>query len=326
MPLQFLILNFGVTLKDLENKQGQANFPHSSLRICETGDGTISLVNTDLKESFHNYAGAKKEAIEKFIQPSEIHLYEKQRTICVLDICVGMGYNSACLMDVILDTQLFLNWWGIEQDKVPLKIALSNNTFRSTWTNKTLCLLEMLKQKSQWKSTFGIGKILWGDARQKINDIPKALTFDLIFHDAFSPQKCPELWTEEFLQNLSKKLSHGGKLITYSRAAAIRASLRRSGLTLKSLLTTSSSKNHWSNGTVAIKNYQLPSQLPKAFFCTSLSEMEEEHLKTVAAVPYRDPRGTSSSNEIIKRRNEEQKKSNLLSTNSWKKRWVGTKS
>ena len=59
---------------------------------------------------------------------------------------------------------------------------------------------------------------------------------------------------------------------------------------------------------------------------SSLSEMEEDHLMTVAAVPYRDPTGNSSSSEIIKRRNCEQKNSNFSSTNSWKKRWIRTKS
>ena len=127
MPLQFPTLISGLTLKDFENKQPQTKFPPKNLRIFETGDGSISLVNTDLREGFHNSKGAKKEAIEKFIKPSEINLFKKQKEISVLDLCVGMGYNSACLMDAILETRLSLNWWGIEQDKLPLKIALSNS-------------------------------------------------------------------------------------------------------------------------------------------------------------------------------------------------------
>ena len=53
--------------------------------------------------------------------------------------------------------------------------------------------------------------------------------------------------------------------------------------------------------------------------------MEEEHLKTVAAIPYRDPTGSSSASEIRARRLNEQSKSNLRSTSSWKKEWVNTK-
>ncbi len=322
---QFPTLNSGLTLKDFANKQPQTNYPSHNLRIYETGDGSISLLNTDLREGFHDSNGAKNEAIEKFIKPSEINLFKKQKEISILDLCVGMGYNSACLMDEILKTRLSLNWWGIEKDKRPLEIALSSSRFRSTWKNKTLSFLECINQKSHWKSNLGKGKMLWGDARLEITKIPQEIKYDLIFHDAFSPQKSPELWSEEFLQDLSKKLSNGGKLITYSRAAAIRASLRRSGLILQSLLTTKSSENDWSNGTVAIKSANPQNKATNTHLWSSLSQMEEDHLKTVAAVPYRDPTGKSSSLEIIARRNSEQKKSNLSSTNSWKKRWVRTK-
>ncbi len=325
MLLQFPTLNFGLILKDFVNKEPQTKCTSNNLRVYETGDGSISLVNTDLREVFHNSNGARKEAIEKFINPSEINLFKEQKEISVLDLCVGMGYNSACLVDAILKTQLSLDWWGLEQDKRPLQIALSSAKFRSTWKNKTLNFLECINEKNQWESNLGKGKMLWGDARLEITKIPKETKYDLIFHDAFSPQKSPELWSEEFLQKLSKKLSNGGKLITYSRAAAIRASLRRSGLTLQSLLTTKSSENNWSNGTVAIKSPNPHNKSTNTLLWSPLSQMEEDHLMTVAAIPYRDPTGNSSSFEIIERRNCEQKKSNLSNTNSWKKRWIRTK-
>ncbi len=326
MLLRFPTLNFGMTLKDSENNRVPQKSLYNNLRIYETNDGSITLENTDLKESFHNSAGAKKEAFEKFINPSEINLYNKEKEICVLDICVGMGYNSACLLETTIENRLSLNWWGLEQDRMPLKIALSNTKFSSSWDSKILEILELINQQSKWENKYGVGKILWGDARRKINEIPEGISFDLIFHDAFSPQRCPELWSEEFLQHLSKKLSKGGKLITYSRAAAVRASLRRSNLTLKSLITNSSSKNNWSNGTVAIKNAGELYKAPNTLFWTSLSKMEEEHLMTIAAVPYRDPSGNSSSIEIIRRRLQEQKDSTFLNTNKWKKRWILTKS
>ena len=84
-------------------------------------------------------------------------------------------------------------------------------------------------------------------------------------------------------------------------------------------------ENDWSNGTVAIKCPKSQNETAKTLLWSSLSEMEEDHLKTIAAVPYRDPRGNSTSNEIIERRSQEQKKSNYSSTNSWKKRWIRTK-
>ena len=79
MLLQFLTLNSGVTLKDFGNKNSQTIFPSTNLRIYETDDGSISLINTKLKQGFHNSSGAKKEALEKFLKPSEINLFSKQQ-------------------------------------------------------------------------------------------------------------------------------------------------------------------------------------------------------------------------------------------------------
>ena len=79
-------------------------------------------------------------------------------------------------------------------------------------------------------------KKTFGDARQKIFEIQDSLRFDLILLDPFSPQKCPELWSEEFISLLTERLSTEGRLITYSTAASIRASFKRAGLNIYSIV------------------------------------------------------------------------------------------
>ncbi|MGB3310469.1 MAG: MnmC family methyltransferase [Nodosilinea sp.] len=65
--------------------------------------------------------------------------------------------------------------------------------------------------------------LLWGDARQHIQTL-ETLEFqaDVIFFAPFSPPHCPELWTVEFIQQAAACLHSGGKLVTYSCAAAVR--------------------------------------------------------------------------------------------------------
>ena len=71
---------------------------------------------------------------------------------------------------------------------------------------------------------------MWGDAREKINIIPSSIKFDLIYLDGFSPQKCPQVWTIEFLSKVIENLNSQGYLITYSSSAAVRKTLRNLGL------------------------------------------------------------------------------------------------
>ena len=52
-----------------------------------------------------------------------------------------------------------------------------------------------------------------------------------------------------------------------------------------------------------------------------LSPMEQEHLSTRAAVPFRDPDGVAGSGEILERRVLEQQACGLEPTNAWQRRW-----
>ena len=66
-------------------------------------------------------------------------------------------------------------------------------------------------------------------------------------------------------------------------------------------------------------------KLKPNFNFKKLSLMEEEHLLTKASIPYRDQHLSSSKDEIIRKRLDEQLLSNLLSTNKWRDKWGMTK-
>ena len=295
------------------------NHPPGDLITNITSDGSFSLINNYFKESFHSNDGARKEAEEKFVIPSQINKFTKEN-IYVLDVCIGLGYNTACLIEKLMKTPIKIYWWGLEIDQRPLQTALRNPLYKKSWSSNVLEILESINNSGKWQKNKSEGNVLWGDAREKLEVISDSLKFDLILHDAFSPKKCPQLWSEEFLNKLAKRLAPNGKLITYSSSAAIRATLKRSGLNLKSIKPINSLKKKWSIGTIAINQVDQESN-DQFENWEPLSVMEQEHLLTNASIPYRDPNGNGSVEEILKRRAKEQSKSNLASTNSWKKRW-----
>ena len=152
-----------------------------------------------------------------------------------------------------------------------------------------------------------------------LREIPEHVHFDLILLDAFSPQRCPELWSEEFLGALAHRLAPQGRLLTYSRSAAVRASLKRAGLNLFSLLPAPGERVGWSSGTLATPtNSGCPQDGPG---WRPLSAMEWEHLQTRAAVPFRDPQGNATAEDILERRRLEQEHCGYEPTNAWQRRW-----
>jgi len=289
-----------------------------------TKDGSYSLRSAFFQENFHSLLGALEETKLKFTSTSNLQRF-KGKSLNVLDICFGLGYNSASLLDELIKQKSYLNLYALEIDKKPLKYSLSKKSFLKLWDPKVKRIFELLYRNDYFEDQFFKCRILWGDAREKINIIPSSIKFDLIYLDGFSPQKCPQVWTIEFLSKLVEKLSPQGYLITYSSSAAVRKTLRNLGLEIFTLKPRFNEKTFWSQGTVAIsKLYK--SKLEPNFNVEKLSVMEEEHLLTKASVPYRDQNLNSSKDDIIKKRLNEQLSSNLLSTKKWRKKWGLTKS
>lgn len=304
---------------------GDRPHPLGDLKPLGTADGSLSLHSSHFDEAFHSSAGALAEATAKFVAPAQWQRFHSDERLRVLDVCVGLGYNTAALMEAMGQANApQLQWWGLELDPRPLHFALQNPAFVQLWSAPVRQRLEAIRDQGSWHEEGSSGQMLWGDARAQLHQLSQEPKVDLVLMDAFSPRSCPQLWSEEFLHGLAQQLAPGGRLLTYSRAAAVRGSLRRAGLELRSLLPAPGQRKEWSSGTLASRpdpNQPLGEHGPG---WQPLSPMEEDHLLTRAAVPYRDPRGQDSALEIQQRRQQEQQHCGLTSTSSWQRRWIPT--
>lgn len=59
--------------------------------------------------------------------------------------------------------------------------------------------------------------------------------FDLIYFDAFAPEKQPEMWSQELFNTLYASLNSGGILTTYCAKGVIRRMLQTAGFTVERL-------------------------------------------------------------------------------------------
>ncbi len=288
-----------------------------------TKDGSYSLRSLFFHENFHSLLGALEETKLKFTATSNLQRF-KGKSLNVLDICFGLGYNSASLLNELFKQKSYLNLYALEIDKNPLEYSLRNESFLKLWAPKVKTIFESLYRKDYFEDQFFKCSVLWGDAREKINIIPSSVKFDLIYLDGFSPQKCPQVWTIEFLSKVTEKLNSQGYLITYSSSAAVRKTLRNLGLEIFTIKPSLKNRTFWSQGTLAIAKFDKKKFKPNLNF-EKLSVMEEEHLLTKASIPYRDQNLNSSKEDIIKQRLKEQLLSNLVPTKKWREKWGMTK-
>ena len=294
----------------------------SRLEPRSTADGSPSLWSGDFGEGFHGGRGARAEARAKFVEPAQLERFSPGSTLRVVDVGVGLGYNTAALLEAAQSRGLRLQWWGLELDRRPLAIALADRQFRELWQPQTVELLDQLLRQGRWQVTqAGAGEWWLGDARQML---PQLLDqtggrCDLVLHDAFSPGRCPQLWTLEFLADLAGLLQPQGRLLTYCAAAAVRRGLLEAGLHLASL--SDPNGRAWSLGTAAS-----PTPLPLGEAVRALGPMEREHLDTRAAEPYRDPGRNAPAETILAARASAQGGSGAGSTGAWRRRWAAGRS
>ncbi|MDM7951999.1 MAG: MnmC family methyltransferase [Cyanobium sp. CZS 25K] len=264
-------------------------------------DGSFSLYSRGVEEGFHSASGALQEAREKFVTPAALERFAPGRELVVAEVAVGTGTNTAAMLAAGAAAGLDLDWWGLELDPRPLALALADARFRAQWPAAVIRRLEALTSS---------GRLLIGDARRRLPQLlgplkgPLKGRCDLVLLDAFSPLRCPQLWSREFLERLVRLLRPDGRLLTYSSAAAVRRCLVDLGLEVRALRPPECEPGRWSAGTVAgfAPLAAHPALRP-------LEPFEREHLASRAGLPYRDPSGTSTAAEILERRRREQERS-----------------
>jgi tRNA U34 5-methylaminomethyl-2-thiouridine-forming methyltransferase MnmC len=281
-----------------------------------TQDGSYTFLSAEFGETFHTTQGAKTEAFQKFVEATDLLKKAQRPIVRLLDVCYGLGYNTAAALESIwrINPDCRVEVYGLELDAtVPLAAVMPE--LLDCWSTQVQDILRDLAHTQRSERENLSAHLLMGDARKGIQQlVSQGFEADSIFLDPFSPRRCPQLWTVEFLSAVAECLAADGKLSTYSRSAAVRTALKAAGLCIGTIPLEQSqmSSHEWTQGTVAA--WQSETLLP-------LSPMEQEHLQTRAAVPYRDPSLSDGAAAIALRHDQEQQKTQLESTSSWRRRW-----
>ena len=283
----------------------------------QTQDGSFTFFSTEFNEAFHSHYGAKQESLLKFAIPTQLPILAETGFVRLLDICYGLGYNTAAALQTIwqVNPHCRVQVIGLELNPIVPQAAITDQLCDS-WDEKYIKILTQIAFEHQIQMDYLQANLLIGDARSLILQVHKSgFQADAIFLDPFSPPQCPQLWTLEFIQKVSECLHENGLMATYSCAAAVRTALLTAGLAVGSTppigrRTPGTIAGHFKHGTKSSISFFSP-----------LSQGEKEHLLTRAAIPYRDPSLSDTAAMILKRRQEEVQVSTLESSSQWRKRW-----
>jgi tRNA U34 5-methylaminomethyl-2-thiouridine-forming methyltransferase MnmC len=286
-----------------------------------TGDGSYTFISQEFGESFHSHYGAKQESLLKFVVPTQLANLTHKPTLRILDVCYGLGYNTASALQTIWDVNpdCQVEVMALEINPLVPQAAIAQEIF-ATWDDQYIDILSQLAFEHQVATRRLKAKLMIDDARKSIQIVNRSdFLADAIFLDPFSPPQCPQLWTIEFIQQVALCLHSDGLLATYSCAAAVRVALLAASLAIGSTPPV----GRRTPGTLAAHRKAIENATFSylSFPPLPLSKAEQEHLLTRAAIPYRDPDLSDSAPAILMRRQQEQQTSSLEPTSRWRKRW-----
>jgi len=205
------------------------------MKVITTDDGSTTFYNEEFQELYHTKSGAAEEARKKFVEPTNIKLLAKTGHIKILDICFGLGYNTAAAMDAIweVNKECQINIIGLENDEDLFESLVDHKApFKSYYLINKLANNELLDLLEDNITISIVGGDAKGSIRSLANNPQLKESFDIVFLDPFSPPKCPELWTKEFFESVHKLMKKGAYLTTYSCASEVRKNLQAVGLTV----------------------------------------------------------------------------------------------
>ena len=196
-------------------------------RIIErTEDGSATLYVPELQEHYHSVKGARTESQHIFV---DMGLKASQAAVPqILEVGFGTGLNALLTLEETERSERHVCYTGIELypltwDEVEPLHYSDNPLFRTL-------------HELPWEETVEVTPHFTLRKKQMdVRTLSETATYDVVYMDAFAPEKQPEMWDEALLGRLYQSLRPGGILTTYCAKGVVRRLLQAIGFRVERL-------------------------------------------------------------------------------------------
>jgi tRNA U34 5-methylaminomethyl-2-thiouridine-forming methyltransferase MnmC len=195
-------------------------------QIIKTSDGSHSIYVPEIDEHYHSVHGAVQESTVIFINNG--FDFCKADPISILEVGFGTGLNALLTAIKSMDGTREVNYTSIEN--YPLDNKTINSLNYHEFAGENGREIFHLIHSSPWNTTVNICKNF--NLHKMEADFTKEKLpgkYDLIYFDAFGPDKQPEMWTREMFSGISAVTNKKGILVTYSAKGEVKRSLKACG-------------------------------------------------------------------------------------------------
>lgn len=201
--------------------------------IEKTDDGSATLFVPELNEHYHSTKGAHTESQHIFVDMGlKVSSAPSPR---ILEIGFGTGLNAWLTLEEAERSGRNVHYTGVEL--YPLQWDMVEQLgYVGKKDEPTAMDLFRQIHTSIWEKDIPLTPHF--TLRKVQADIHHFCEFsqeraDVIYFDAFAPEKQPEMWTEELFHRLYVLLNEGGLLTTYCAKGIVRRMLQAAGFTVE---------------------------------------------------------------------------------------------
>ncbi len=199
--------------------------------IVISEDGSHTLFVPELDEHYHSTHGAIQESTHVFIQAGlQFHLQDEMN---VLEFGFGTGLNA--LLTHIYSEDSKITYHTLE--KYPIDNHAAEQLNYQQMDNGAFADFFKKMHTSEWGKAITLDKnfILYKQ-QCDFKDVELPVEqFDLVYFDAFAPDKQPNLWTKSIFEKVYASLKFQGVLTTYCAKGVVRRTLQEVGFKVERL-------------------------------------------------------------------------------------------
>ncbi|SNC76331.1 tRNA U34 5-methylaminomethyl-2-thiouridine-forming methyltransferase MnmC [Hymenobacter gelipurpurascens] len=204
------------------------------LEVRTTADGSSTLYVPALDEHYHSTHGALQEARHVYLaaglEPALAESAEATVPVWVLEVGFGTGLNALLTLERTLHAPQVIFYDTIEKFPLPANVIgqLSTETYL---TNEDLLDYHQQLHASSWNRPVVLTpQFVLLKMAGALQDTPLSEnTYQVIYFDAFAPEKQPDMWTDEIFAQLYAATAPGGVLVSYCAKGSFRRSLKAAG-------------------------------------------------------------------------------------------------
>ncbi len=201
-------------------------------KIIKTSDGSHTIYVPELDEHYHSVHGAVQESEHVFIKNGFDTCIANP--VDIFEVGFGTGLNALLTAVRGLKGERQVNYTSIEKYPVheDLVWSLNHHDFTGKEGRKIFNLIHF----SPWNQVTAIcNNFTLKKIKGDFTAGPHSGAYDLIYFDAFGPDKQPEMWTKEIFKSVSELTKKGGIFVTYSAKGEVKRNLIACGFDVQLL-------------------------------------------------------------------------------------------